>query len=68
MCTSLPVSATTLIISSHLPSHTLIAKNLKPSVFNPSSIDKTYDTWRKGGNPSLRFIGQLSVFYSDLHD
>ncbi|WVQ90010.1 hypothetical protein IAS59_003786 [Cryptococcus gattii] len=40
----------------HLPSHTLIAKNLKPSVFNPSSIDKTYDTWRKGGNPSLRFI------------
>lgn len=56
------------MISSHLPSHTLIAKNIKPSVFHPSSIDKTYDTWRKGGSPSLRFIGQLSVSYSDLYN
>ncbi|WVN87795.1 uncharacterized protein L203_102990 [Cryptococcus depauperatus CBS 7841] len=38
----------------HLKSHKFVAKNLKSTAFNPNKIDKTFDTWQKGGQPSLR--------------
>ncbi|WVQ81509.1 hypothetical protein IAT38_003633 [Cryptococcus sp. DSM 104549] len=43
----------------HIPSHTLLATNIKPTTFNPSTIDKTYATWRNGGTPSLRIVDIL---------
>nr|ODO03939.1 hypothetical protein L204_00280 [Cryptococcus depauperatus CBS 7855] len=38
----------------HLKSHKFVAKNLKSTAFNPNKIDKTFDTWQKGGQSSLR--------------
>ncbi|ODN74590.1 hypothetical protein L202_06949 [Cryptococcus amylolentus CBS 6039] len=51
------VFATPSVAVYHLESHQFVAKNVKPAAFKPTTIDKTYDTWRKGGEPSLRVIG-----------
>ncbi|TYJ54066.1 hypothetical protein B9479_005252 [Cryptococcus floricola] len=50
------VFATPSVAVYHLESHQFVAKNVKPAAFKPTTIDKTYDTWRKGGEPSLRVI------------
>ncbi|KAK8843362.1 hypothetical protein IAR55_007019 [Kwoniella newhampshirensis] len=45
----------------HLPTHTFLAKNVKITNFSPMRVDKMYDTWRNGGNPSLRFKDLFSA-------
>ncbi|WVQ75482.1 hypothetical protein IAR50_005107 [Cryptococcus sp. DSM 104548] len=56
LTTLMDVFATPSVAVYHLESHQFVAKNVKPAAFKPTTIDKTYDTWRKGGEPSLRVI------------
>ena len=42
---------------SHIPTHTFLARNVKPATFSPDTIDKTYHTWQNGGTPKLRVVG-----------
>lgn len=43
----------------HIPTHTFLARNVKPATFTSDNIDKAYHTWRNGGTPKLRVVDVL---------
>ena len=52
---------------SHLPSHRIVSKNVRPSEFTPSRVGKNFHTWRNGGSPSVRLTGEtISALSSRL--
>ncbi|KAK4687984.1 hypothetical protein P7C73_g2127, partial [Tremellales sp. Uapishka_1] len=56
--------ATPSIAIYHIPSHTFIAKNVKPARFSHREIDKNFHLWRDGGEPKSKLIGELSSVFS----
>lgn len=54
-CDSPPLIAHT----SHIPSHTFVARNLRKDAFSPKNVDENLRTWRNGGAQSITFLGEF---------
>ncbi|WVR09115.1 hypothetical protein IAU60_006177 [Kwoniella sp. DSM 27419] len=54
------VFATPSIAIYHIPTHTFLLKNAKPSAFAPGQVEKNYAMWRNGGKPTLRIVDLLT--------